>query len=172
MYVFFGELEIGQKFAYIIFDSGEQAFVKTGQNKAEQVETHVERQFNYNDLVLPLQSGRFFKVEILDSIKIIDYNTLMNKTQCPVCGADCKRVFGGFVCPAHGQFSPTAKRKSERIPMNVRTKSNRFASGSGCYKCAECGTSTRETGSGESYVELCLSCYQANEADNAASDSA
>lgn len=39
------------------------------------------------------------------------------------------------------------------------TKTNRFKAGSGCYVCECCGKRTRETGSCESNVGLCLTCY-------------
>jgi len=39
-------------------------------------------------------------------------------------------------------------------------KKNRFAKGSGAYRCASCGKLTRETGIGESYIDLCLHCYE------------
>lgn len=38
-------------------------------------------------------------------------------------------------------------------------KFNRFAPGSGSYVCKCCGKLTRETGEGESDVELCRACY-------------
>ncbi len=41
----------------------------------------------------------------------------------------------------------------------MMTKGNKFAKGSGCYVCRECGKRTRETGDCESGVDLCLACY-------------
>lgn len=36
---------------------------------------------------------------------------------------------------------------------------NRFKQGSGVYTCQGCGKKTRETGAGESNVDLCLGCF-------------
>jgi hypothetical protein len=36
---------------------------------------------------------------------------------------------------------------------------SRFTKGSGKYKCECCGKETRETGDGESSVNLCAKCY-------------
>lgn len=36
---------------------------------------------------------------------------------------------------------------------------NRRFSRGGAYKCASCGKLTRETGSGEASLDLCLACY-------------
>lgn len=49
-------------------------------------------------------------------------------------------------------------------------KTNRFESGSGCYKCRRCGKATRETGCGESDCELCAKCYQEAGLENEHSD--
>lgn len=44
--------------------------------------------------------------------------------------------------------------------MKSNSKSNsRFRKGSGVYVCLGCGKRTRETGSSESNVELCIDCY-------------
>jgi hypothetical protein len=38
-------------------------------------------------------------------------------------------------------------------------KNDRFQRGSGVYTCGNCGKQTRETGAGESSVEMCRDCY-------------
>lgn len=43
--------------------------------------------------------------------------------------------------------------------MKPAHKNSRFQRGSGAYKCGSCGKTTRETGQGESSVELCAQCY-------------
>ena len=35
----------------------------------------------------------------------------------------------------------------------------KFRRGTGCYTCRSCGKKTRETGSSESFAELCLTCF-------------
>lgn len=42
--------------------------------------------------------------------------------------------------------------------------------GSGVYVCRICGKKTRETGEGESDVQLCRSCYTMSGQENAHSD--
>lgn len=51
----------------------------------------------------------------------------------------------------------------------ARPHSNRFGRG-GAYRCRSCGKLTRETGGDESSVELCRSCLQEAEMENAHSD--
>jgi len=46
----------------------------------------------------------------------------------------------------------------------------RFERGSGCYKCRVCGKRTRETGEGESSIELCRRCYDEAGLENDHSD--
>lgn len=46
----------------------------------------------------------------------------------------------------------------------------RFVKGSGLYKCQNCGKMTRETGEGESYVELCRHCWDEAGWENFISD--
>ena len=48
------------------------------------------------------------------------------------------------------------ERKGQVAEMN---DNRRFRRGSGMYKYRHCGKQTRETGSSESYVDLCLACY-------------
>ena len=45
-----------------------------------------------------------------------------------------------------------------------------FQRGSGCYNCNSCGKRTRETGLGESQVELCRDCLESSELENSISD--
>jgi DNA-directed RNA polymerase subunit RPC12/RpoP len=52
----------------------------------------------------------------------------------------------------------------------MATDNRRFARGSGVYKCADCGKDTRETGSGESELGLCLECMQEGELINLVND--
>ncbi len=47
---------------------------------------------------------------------------------------------------------------------------NRFAKGSGVYTCRICGKSTRETGQGESSIDLCVDCYLDASQENTHSD--
>lgn len=51
---------------------------------------------------------------------------------------------------------------------------NRFgrsmSGGSGAYKCEGCGKTTRETGLGESGVQLCKACYAEAQIENVGSD--
>jgi len=42
----------------------------------------------------------------------------------------------------------------------MSTKNSKFRKGSGAYTCASCNKLTRETGGGESFVGLCLHCYE------------
>jgi ribosome-binding protein aMBF1 (putative translation factor) len=44
---------------------------------------------------------------------------------------------------------------------------NKFHKGSAVYTCEYCGKKTRDTGIGEASVNLCKSCYQAIEKENA-----
>lgn len=46
----------------------------------------------------------------------------------------------------------------------------RFQNGSGCYRCANCHKQTRETGDGESSVDLCKQCYFEGGEENLHSD--
>lgn len=46
----------------------------------------------------------------------------------------------------------------------------KFQKGSGVYTCGWCGKYTRETGSGESKLELCAACMRIAETENAHSD--
>lgn len=46
----------------------------------------------------------------------------------------------------------------------------RFEKGSGKYKCADCGKTTRETGHGESDCGLCYRCMQNAEIENYVND--
>ena len=48
--------------------------------------------------------------------------------------------------------------------------SSQFESGSGCYRCLECGKMTRETGGGESNGELCARCWERAGEENHHSD--
>lgn len=51
------------------------------------------------------------------------------------------------------------------------TKDNsKFRKGSGVYTCGNCGKQTRETGDGESSVELCKQCYFEGGQENAHTD--
>lgn len=43
---------------------------------------------------------------------------------------------------------------------------NGFQRGSGAYKCSECGKRTRETGAGESGVDLCKTCFDLASREN------
>jgi DNA-directed RNA polymerase subunit RPC12/RpoP len=52
--------------------------------------------------------------------------------------------------------------------MNKRN--SQFRRGSGVYKCADCGKQTRETGSSESFNNLCRKCYDKAGDDNAVAD--
>jgi hypothetical protein len=47
---------------------------------------------------------------------------------------------------------------------------NRFKRGSAVYTCAICGKRTRETGSSESFVELCVYCYHVGGIQNSYAD--
>lgn len=47
---------------------------------------------------------------------------------------------------------------------------NRFQIRSGCYTCRCCGKKTRETGLGESYSEMCKTCYLIAEQENNLND--
>ena len=49
-------------------------------------------------------------------------------------------------------------------------ENNRFQKGSGVYICECCGKKTRETGLGESHVELCAYCYEVAGWENSFSD--
>ena len=50
-------------------------------------------------------------------------------------------------------------------------KANRFAKGSGVYKCGCCGRSTRATGRGDNeFVGLCADCYDLGGIENEISD--
>lgn len=49
-------------------------------------------------------------------------------------------------------------------------KKARFQRGSGAYKCRCCGKTTRETGNGESSVQLCKQCYYEGGLENEHSD--
>lgn len=49
-------------------------------------------------------------------------------------------------------------------------KHNRISKYSGIYKCISCGKKTRETGEGESSVEMCKECYIFGGQENAHSD--
>lgn len=45
---------------------------------------------------------------------------------------------------------------------------SKFAKGSGCYQCEECGKLTRSTGRGDNEkVKLCAECYEQAEQENA-----
>ena len=46
----------------------------------------------------------------------------------------------------------------------------KFQTGSGQYKCLDCGKQTRDTGHGEGDARLCRACYEAAETANAESD--
>lgn len=54
--------------------------------------------------------------------------------------------------------------------MATKRNNARFQVRSAVYTCSCCGKATRETGSDESIVELCLRCLLENYAENAASD--
>ena len=56
----------------------------------------------------------------------------------------------------------------KEVDMNTKPL-NRFAKGSGCYKCRICGKLTRKTGDGAE-VLLCESCYDLAGWENAHSD--
>lgn len=47
---------------------------------------------------------------------------------------------------------------------------SKFQKGSGTYKCSWCGKQTRETGDGESSVEMCSLCYEIAGVENMHSD--
>ena len=47
---------------------------------------------------------------------------------------------------------------------------NRFNQGSGKYECVDCGKLTRETGHGESDVDLCAYCMYHIQYENALAD--
>lgn len=49
-------------------------------------------------------------------------------------------------------------------------RKSRFTRGSGCYTCRACGKRTRETGEGESSIELCIRCYDDAGLENNHSD--
>jgi len=46
----------------------------------------------------------------------------------------------------------------------------RFQKGISTYKCGMCGKLTRETGDGESYVDLCKICYEKAGDENSVAD--
>lgn len=46
----------------------------------------------------------------------------------------------------------------------------KFQKGSGVYTCINCGKQTRETGDGESSVEMCAACYELGGMENMHSD--
>lgn len=59
--------------------------------------------------------------------------------------------------------------------MVERKNNSRFGRGGfghkgGCYSCKMCGKLTRETGEGESGVEMCLLCYEKSSCENSLSD--
>jgi len=54
--------------------------------------------------------------------------------------------------------------------MSYDKNNSRFQQGSGVYTCKCCGKQTRETGSSESQVEMCLACMEEAEAENGISD--
>lgn len=47
---------------------------------------------------------------------------------------------------------------------------SRFKYGSGLYECWSCGKRTRETGQGESDVQMCAYCYEVAGAENSYAD--
>ncbi len=47
---------------------------------------------------------------------------------------------------------------------------NRFAKGSACFTCRDCGKRTRDTGGGNGGVELCPVCYAKAGAENTLQD--
>jgi len=47
---------------------------------------------------------------------------------------------------------------------------NGFRTGSGTYKCSECGHLTRDTGNGEGELGYCAFCLRGYELDNECSD--
>jgi hypothetical protein len=49
-------------------------------------------------------------------------------------------------------------------------KVSKFQNRSAVYKCLECGKMTRETGDGESSVEMCATCYEICGTENMHSD--
>ena len=49
-------------------------------------------------------------------------------------------------------------------------KISKFQNRSAVYKCASCGKQTRETGDGESSVEMCAACYEIAGMENQHSD--
>jgi hypothetical protein len=59
-----------------------------------------------------------------------------------------------------------AKNFSE---MRQMQQGNHFDS-HGCYTCIICGKLTRNTNTGEAQAEMCKSCYQENEQQNAEDD--
>jgi hypothetical protein len=54
--------------------------------------------------------------------------------------------------------------------MKDSRKFQKFIKGHKVYRCDECGKLTRETGEGESYVRLCLDCYNLGGLENSLAD--
>lgn len=64
----------------------------------------------------------------------------------------------------------TKRTTPAEISRRQHAKHDKFARGSGAYHCSDCGRLTRETGLGESQVELCRACYIADEQENSRQD--
>lgn len=54
--------------------------------------------------------------------------------------------------------------------MTKRNPNSSFAAGSGVYICRCCQKHTRETGAGESMIDLCLNCYEGAGLENEHTD--
>lgn len=69
----------------------------------------------------------------------------------------------------NNQYKPN---KPKPLAQRIKERNQRFTKGSGSYLCSDCSKRTRETGSGESQLQLCKQCMQRQEQENLESDNA
>jgi len=82
-----------------------------------------------------------------------------------------RSVHEGSLADASGRTTAASVRAAfDRAADKARSSNSNFRRGSAVYVCTSCGMRTRETGSGESDVELCVGCYDDAGLENEHSD--